>query len=421
MKFINSLRGTRDILPTEMKYWHLVEEKAHFLLTNANYTEIRTPILEHELLFARGVGEETDIVNKEMYSFEDQGGRHVTLRPEGTAGISRSFIENKLYTDKPSHKFWYIGPMFRYERPQSGRQRQFHQLGIEYLGIKDPLIDAEVIKLAHNFLTNLGITDFIVEINNIGNKLDRHKYEQKLRKYLQKYESKLDSDSQKRLTKNPLRILDSKNPQTQQIIKQAPILLDYINPKSKHHFQTVCTYLNALNIPYKINYQLVRGLDYYSDTAFEFKTHLLGGQDTICGGGRYDNLIEQLGGPYTPAIGWAIGIERLMILLKQKVDIEQKHVECYIVSDNSIRCKLESLIMFNQLLNQDIKVHIDSTTSTLRKKIKRAYKVKSKYCLIIGEEEIAEQKITLKDLVNNKNAKIDRNSLLINDLNTLFH
>nr|YP_010337168.1 histidine-tRNA synthetase [Pseudoerythrocladia kornmannii]UNJ16753.1 histidine-tRNA synthetase [Pseudoerythrocladia kornmannii] len=404
---MNSLRGTCDILPDEMKYWHFIEKKASCLLANANYTEIRTPIIEQKELFARGVGLETDIVNKEMYSFEDQGKRQITLRPEGTAGITRSFIEHKLYSDKPSYKFWYKGAMFRYERPQSGRQRQFHQLGVECLGIKDARIDAEVISLAYNFLTSIGIKELSLEINTIGSKLDRKKYEAKLVNYLQVYYQELDSDSQKRLNKNPLRILDSKNRNTQKILNKAPLLFDEVNDNSKQHFEILCIYLNALKIPYVINYKLVRGLDYYNDTAFEFKTSLLGGQDTLCGGGRYDNLIEELGGPNTPAIGWAIGIERLLLLLKQKIHINNEQLDVYIVSDNSIRCKVESIIMFNKLRHENIKVDMDQTNSTIRKKIKRAYKLQSRYCLIIGEEEIKKGKITLKNLTTNNDETIN--------------
>nr|QUE28819.1 syh [Porphyropsis coccinea] len=416
MKFIKSLRGTYDILPEEVKYWQLIEKTASQILTNANYLEIRTPIVEQSELFARGVGRGTDIVTKEMYSFEDQGKRSVTLRPEGTAGISRSFIENKLYSSKNSYKLWYVGPMFRYERPQHGRQRQFNQLGVEYIGIKNARVDAEVISIAYSFLQNLGISELKLEINTIGNVADRKLYVEQLVKYLKPHYEQLDKDSQQRLNVNPLRILDSKNVNTQKILEKAPILFDSVNNSSKEYFEELCLYLNALKISYEINFKLVRGLDYYNDTAFELKTSLLGAQDTICGGGRYDNLIEDLGGPKTPAIGWAIGIERLLLLLKQKLVLDNPQIDFYIVSDNSKRCKIESLILFNQLIKNNIKVDLDYTDSTIRKKIKRAYKLGSKNCLIIGEKEVEEQKVTIKNLLTNSEKTISKKQFLYNDL-----
>nr|YP_009297334.1 histidine-tRNA synthetase [Erythrotrichia carnea]AOM66677.1 histidine-tRNA synthetase [Erythrotrichia carnea] len=396
---LSSLRGTYDILPEDIKYWHFIENKARSLFNNANYSEIRTPLIENKELFIRGVGEGTDIVNKEMYCFEDQGKREIVLRPEGTAGIARSFIQNKLYHLKGVNKVWYTGPMFRYERPQSGRQRQFNQLGIECLGSKDPQIDAEVIAMAHNLLTNLNIGKFRLEINNIGDNLARKNYSQKLKEFLLEHQTELDEDSLKRLSTNPLRILDSKSPKTQEILNQAPNLFDFIDENSRKHFEVLCCYLNALDIPYQINYRLVRGLDYYSNTAFEFKTNLLGGQDTVCGGGRYDDLISNLGGPSTPAIGWAIGIERLLILIKKSYRIPENTLNFYIISDNFLRCKIEAMIVFNHLISmKNIKVEIDETEGVIKKKIKRAYKSGSKYCLILRESEIAKNSIIIKDL-----------------------
>lgn len=400
---ISRLRGTYDILPADIEYWHFIEEKARVLFDNANYAEMRTPIIEQKELFQRGVGQSTDIVNKEMYSFKDQGKRDLVLRPEGTAGIARSFIQNKLYNAKNISKIWYKGPMFRYERPQNGRQRQFNQLGVECLGIKDPQIDAEVIALAYNLLLSLNIGDFRLEINNIGDSLARQRYSKELAEYLLPYQSKLDSDSVQRLSTNPLRILDSKSVPTQELLINAPNLFDYIGTNSKQHFETLCCYLNALNIPYTINHRLVRGLDYYSDTAFEFKTDLLGGQDTICGGGRYDSLITNLGGPYTPAIGWAIGIERLLILVKKNYNIPEKSSDFYIISDNILRCKIEAIVLFHHLtIKHNVKVEVDMTESTIRKKVKRAYKSNSHYCLIIGENEAATGSVTVKNLMTNK-------------------
>nr|QUE28072.1 syh [Sahlingia subintegra] len=410
---ISSLRGTYDILPADIKYWHFVEEKARILFNNANYTEIRTPIIEQKELFQRGVGQGTDIVNKEMYGFQDQGNRDIVLRPEGTAGIARSFIQNKLYNIKNISKVWYKGPMFRYERPQNGRQRQFHQLGIECLGIKDPQVDAEVIAMAYNLLLSLKIGNFRLEINNIGDSFARQQYSKELTQYLIPYQSKLDADSVQKLLTNPLRILDSKSLETQKLLTNAPNLFNFVSTNSKQHFEALCCYLNALNIPYIINHRLVRGLDYYNDTAFEFKTDLLGGQDTICGGGRYDTLVTNLGGPNTPAIGWAIGIERLLILVKKNCTIPEQHLDFYIISNTILRCKIEAIILFNNLTSKhNVKVEIDTTESTIRKKIKRAYKSRAQYCLIIGEDEAATGRITIKNLITNEQKIIYMNEFL---------
>lgn len=419
---ISSLRGTCDILPEDIKYWHFIENKARVLFHNASYSEIRTPLIENQELFKRGVGQGTDIVNKEMYCFQDQGQRNIVLRPEGTAGIARSFIQHKLHSSKGIHKVWYAGPMFRYERPQSGRQRQFNQLGIECLGVKDPRVDAEVISIAYNFLSALNIGEFKLEINSIGNSLARQKYSESLKTYLLNYEADLDKDSLERLSINPLRILDSKFQKTQKILNGAPNLFDFIDISSKKHFEILCSFLNALKIPYEINHRLVRGLDYYSDTAFEFKTNLLGGQDTICGGGRYDDLIKNLGGPSTPAIGWAIGIERLLILIKKNHVINNDSLDVYIICDNFLRCKIEAAVLFDRLINVfNIKVEIDETESTIRKKIKRAYKSGAQYCIIVGENEVASDEVTIKNLVNNREKQIKIKEILNNSADQIFH
>nr|QUE29612.1 syh [Erythrotrichia foliiformis] len=412
---LSSLRGTQDILPDDIKYWHFIEEKARALFENASYSEIRTPLIEQEELFQRGIGEGTDVVNKEMYAFQDQGHRDIVLRPEGTAGIARSFIQHRLFNLKNVNKLWYTGPMFRYERPQSGRQRQFNQLGVECLGLKDPQIDAEVIAIAYQFLSDLNIGEFKLEINNIGDNLARQTYTQELRQYLNQYESELDNDSLQRLDTNPLRILDSKSQKTQKVLINAPDLFDFLDHNSKRHFETLCSYLNALQIPYCINTRLVRGLDYYSDTAFEFKTSLLGGQDTICGGGRYDDLIYNLGGPPTAAIGWAIGIERLLILIKQNHKISDNILDFYIISENILRCKIEATVLFNKLIRiPNIKVEIDESKSTIRKKFKRAYKTKAQYSIVIGEREVTEGNIKIKNLRDNQQMSISLQQFLDN-------
>nr|YP_010336974.1 histidine-tRNA synthetase [Madagascaria erythrocladioides]QUE29007.1 syh [Madagascaria erythrocladioides]UNJ16559.1 histidine-tRNA synthetase [Madagascaria erythrocladioides] len=413
---MQSLRGTYDILPEEIIYWNSVQKQAEALLINANYKQIQTPLIETKELFERSVGEGTDIVHKEMYSFEDQGGRKITLRPEGTASIARCFIEKKLYTQNTIQKLWYFGPMFRYERPQSGRQRQFHQLGIECLGIQDARADAEVISIAFNLLSNLNVGDFSLEINSIGNSQDRAKYKEELVKYLKKHENSLDKDSKVRLSINPLRILDSKDKKTQEILNTAPQLSNFLGEKSRQHFENLCVYLNCLNIPYNLNSKLVRGLDYYSDTAFEFKTKLLGSQDTICGGGRYDKLIDSLGGPFTPAVGWAIGIERLLLLIKQNTSLNFKNLDYYIAAENSMLCKIESIILFNELLKNNCRAEIDSLPGSLKKKITRCHKIQSNYCIIIGENEVKNGTIIIRNMLTKEQIACTREEFINNKI-----
>ncbi|NET34712.1 MAG: histidine--tRNA ligase, partial [Cyanothece sp. SIO1E1] len=297
MSIIQALRGTRDILPEEISCWQQVESTAQTILNRAAYREIRTPIFEQTALFERGIGEATDIVGKEMYTFKDRGDRSITLRPELTAGVVRAFIEHNLYAQGGVQRLWYTGPMFRYERPQAGRQRQFHQLGVEVIGSGSPRADAEVIALAADILQTLGLMQTLkLDLNSVGDREDRQNYRDALVSYFIPYQDQLDPDSQDRLTRNPLRILDSKDERTQAIAQDAPSILDYLSPASQQHFERTQQYLQDLNIPYHINPRLVRGLDYYTHTAFEIQSNDLGAQATVCGGGRYDGLIAQLGG-----------------------------------------------------------------------------------------------------------------------------
>ncbi|HEY9796695.1 MAG TPA: histidine--tRNA ligase, partial [Leptolyngbyaceae cyanobacterium] len=319
MGSIQALRGTRDILPDEVGYWQQVEALARQILYRAAYQEIRPPIFERTELFERGIGEATDVVGKEMYTFNDRATppRSVTLRPEGTAGVVRSFIQNSLYASGGVQRLWYTGPMFRYENPQAGRQRQFHQLGVEVIGSADPRADAEVIAIASDILRNLGLKTLKLDLNSVGNVEDRQQYRQALVDYLTPYKDELDPDSQERLSRNPLRILDSKDKRTQEIAQAAPSIQDYLGTYSQLHFEQVQQLLSDLGISYQLNPRLVRGLDYYTHTAFEIISDDLGAQATVCGGGRYDGLVEELGGSATPAVGWAIGLERLVLLLQQ--------------------------------------------------------------------------------------------------------
>lgn len=399
------LRGTKDILPSEVILWQHLYKTASQIFTLSNYHEIRTPIIESTALFNRSIGNETDIVNKEMYSFIDQGLREITLRPEGTASIARSFISNQLYRTNQIHKLWYLGPMFRYERPQNGRQRQFHQLGVECIGSLNPMSDVEVIRIANSILRKLGCSNYRIEINSIGSREERKKYKEQLIKYLIPYIQDLDRDSQKKLANNPLKILDSKNKKTQEILYHAPSIQQYLSNDSIIHFKSVCEYLDILKIDYNINTNLVRGLDYYNYTAFEIKTNLLGSQNTICGGGRYDLLIQQLGGPSTPSVGWAIGIERLLLLVKNNLDIVQNK-PCIYIAHQGEKAKIEVWKIVSLLEEKGISFELNLDNNSFRKQLKRANKVDAKVCIIIGEDEINTQSLTIKWLKSYEQERI---------------
>lgn len=391
------LRGTKDLLPNEIIFWQYIYNTAFNLLSLSNYHEIRTPIIESTDLFQRTIGHDTDIINKEMYSFNDQSNRKITLRPEGTASIARSFISNKLYQNNKTERFWYFAPMFRYERPQHGRQRQFHQLGIECIGSINPTADVEVIRLANNLLRELKCYNFEIEINSIGNINERNIYKKELMNYLFKYKQDLDHDSQKRLYTNPLRILDSKNENTQNIISNGPSLKHYLQSSSLEHFHSVCKQLNYLNIKYQINDKLIRGLDYYNDTAFEIKTKSPGNQNTICGGGRYDSLIQELGGPNTPSVGWAIGIERLLLIIKQNIQIQKSTPKIYIATQGK-EAQIKSWEIINTLEKEKIHFELNLENNSFQKQIKKADKSGASICIILGENEIINKSITLKIL-----------------------
>jgi histidyl-tRNA synthetase len=411
MGTIQALRGTRDILPEEIVYWQRVEATAREILARATYTEIRTPTFEETALFERGIGEATDVVGKEMYTFLDKGERSITLRPEGTAGVVRAFIEHGLFAQGGVQRLWYTGPMFRYERPGAGRQRQFHQIGVEVLGSPDPRADAEVIAIASNILQSLGLKDLQLDINSLGKREDRQQYRQALVDYLTPYKEELDPDSQDRLTRNPLRILDSKSDRTQEIAKDAPSILDYLGAESKRHFDRVQQLLSDLGIGYRINPRLVRGLDYYSHTAFEFISGNLGSQATVCGGGRYDGLVAELGGPETPAVGWAIGLERLVILLQQIQEKPQQHLDFYVVSRGDA-AEAQALILAQKLRESEFSVELDLSGSAFKKQFARADKSGAVACLILGDEEAANKTVKLKWMATKEQEAIAQTDLL---------
>ena len=406
MAIIKVQKGTKDILPKEMPLWHFMEDKAREIFTKYGAKEIRTPIFEATELFARGVGDTTDIVNKEMYTFE-KSERSLTLRPENTAGVVRSFIENGMHRLSAPVKLWYKGPMFRYERPQAGRQRQFHQVGIEVFGIKQPTADAEVILMAINYLKSLGLNDLTVEINSLGCPKCREEFKNKLKDVIRPYLEQLCEDCQTRFDKNPLRLLDCKSPECQEIYAkpeiQAVIQGDFICEECSEHFEELKGYLDALGIKYQRNKLLVRGLDYYNRTVFEIKSNNLGSQNAVCGGGRYDSLVKNLGGEDTPAIGFAMGMERLASLIQEK---KGERLDAYIVSNNT----LEGIKLTEELRGMDISSEFDLTNKKFVKQLEKASKV-AKYAVILGEDEISGNTVTIKNLDTSSQTVINRNEL----------
>lgn len=410
MGSIQALRGTRDILPDEVGYWQRVEAAARQILSNAAYQEIRTPIFEQTALFERGIGEATDVVGKEMYTFKDRGDRSITLRPEGTAGVVRSLIEHSLTAQGSVQRLWYLGPMFRYERPQAGRQRQFHQLGVEVLGSPSPRADAEAIAIATDILQTLGLTNLHLNLNSIGNANDRQRYRTALVEYLTPYKSELDANSQDRLTRNPLRILDSKDEQTQAILQKAPSVLEYLSPESHGRFEQVKGLLSRLGIAYEINDRLVRGLDYYTHTVFEIQSDALGAQATVCAGGRYDGLVAELGGPETAAVGWAIGLERLILLLQQIQPQSTAPVEFYVVSRGEA-AEAQALVIAQQLRRHGFRAELDLSGSAFGKQFKRADRSQAVACLILGEAEAEQGTVQLKWMTTGEQQTISQADL----------
>ena len=413
MGSIQSLRGTRDILPEETGYWQKVEAIAFSILNKAAYQEIRPPIFERTELFERGIGEATDVVGKEMYTFNDRATppRSITLRPEGTAGVLRAFIQNSLYATGGVQRLWYKGPMFRYENPQAGRQRQFHQLGVEVLGSSDPRADVEAIAIATDILQALGLKDLKLNLNSVGNTEDRPRYRQALVDYLTPYKDELDPDSQDRLTRNPLRILDSKNPQTQEIVADAPSILDYLSTDSGRHFEQVQQRLSELEISYQLNPRLVRGLDYYTYTAFEIQSDDLGAQATVCAGGRYDGLVAQLGGPQTPGVGWGMGLERLILLLQKQLEPPRPKLDFYLVSRGEV-AEAQALVLAQQLRHVGFAVELDLSGSGFKAQFKRADRSGAVACLVLGDAEAENQTVNLKWLQSGEQQAIAQTDLL---------
>ena len=398
---LQSLRGLVDLLPEQTALWQHIEATAREHFRRAAIAEIRTPLLEATELFARGIGEATDVVGKEMYTFLDRGDRSCTLRPEGTASVVRAAIQHGLLSQGPQ-RLWYGGPMFRYERPQAGRQRQFHQIGVELLGFADARSDVEAIAVAWDLLADLGVQGLALELNSLGSADDRARYREHLVAWLEARREQLDADSQGRIHTNPLRVLDTKNPQTQALLQEAPALADALDPASQQRFAQVQQGLEALGIPFVCNPRLVRGLDYYSHTAFEITSDQLGAQATVCGGGRYDGLVQQLGGPATPAIGWALGMERLALLLTQSgaavgLADRQSLPDLYLVSRGEA-AEAMALPVARQCRAAGLAVEIDASGAAFGKQFKRADRSGARWAAVIGDQEAAQGVVVLKDL-----------------------
>ncbi|NCB56078.1 MAG: histidine--tRNA ligase [Gammaproteobacteria bacterium] len=400
-KQIQAIRGMNDCLPEQTPVWQMVEATLRRVVSSYGYSEIRMPVVEMTNLFQRAIGEVTDVVEKEMYTFNDRNGDSLTLRPEGTAGCVRACIEHGLVYNQ-ERRLWYVGPMFRHERPQKGRYRQFHQFGVEVFGLTGPDIDAELIMMTARLWRELGIAQFTtLQLNTLGSSVERAAYRDALVAFLEQHKELLDEESQRRMYSNPLRVLDTKNPQVQEILQHAPTMSDYFGDETKAHFSGLKALLDAAGIAYQVNERLVRGLDYYNYTVFEWVTDSLGAQGTICGGGRYDGLVEQLGGQATPAIGFAMGLERLTLMLETLEQIRNipSTVDVYIcmAGEGTLTA---GLLLAEKLRSErpQLRVMTHCGGGNFKKQMKRADKVEARIALILGETEVAEQKVTVKFL-----------------------
>lgn len=406
-----AIKGTKDILPAETPMWQFVEQTIRSVFHRFNYKEIRTPIFEQTALFSRSIGELTDIVGKEMYTFTDRSNESITLRPEGTASVMRAYLQHNLGQEQPLTKVYYIGPMFRQERPQAGRLRQFHQFGAEATGSPSPETDVEIIALAIEIYKQLGITNYSLQINSVGDEECRPRYKEILKTELRKIAHKLSPDSQKRIEQNPMRVLDSKDENDKALTERMPLMIDYLNEQCAAHFEQVKKLLTEIGIPYTVNGRLVRGLDYYTKTAFEITSTELGSQDALAGGGRYDLLIEELGGKRTPSVGFAAGLERLiMVLTKKGFQPPKSHPTVFIVvADDSAReWALKKTI---ELRSLGFAVETDLLNRSVKAQMKEADRQQSTYALVVGTTELQNGKGILKHLAEHTQHEVELNAL----------
>lgn len=418
---IKAIYGTKDILPSDIEKWYRLEDTVKKIFSYFNYKEIRTPIFEDTSLFKRGIGEETDIVGKEMYTFDDRGGTSLTLKPEMTASVVRAFIEHSLGASQQLNKLFYISPMFRQERPQAGRLRQFHQFGAEALGSENPALDVEMIQMAYDILNSLGLKNLTVKINSLGIPEVREKYKIELKKFLSDKVSLLSEESQKRFEKNILRIFDSKNETDQKIISDAPLLIDFLDEESNNSFNFVKKSLHELNINYKVDSKLVRGLDYYTRTTFEITSGSVGSQNALCGGGRYDLLVEQLGGKSTPGVGFAAGMERILLACENEnlIQNENKPLEVYIIR---LEKELTGLVfqIASHLRRKNIIVEFDYNDRSVKAQMREANKLNSLYTLFVGGEELNQNNVLIKNMSTGEQKEISL-SAVENELTTLLN
>lgn len=416
MAKITAVRGMKDIVPEEMPYWHRLEQACRDIVHQYGYQEIRFPVVEKTQLFKRGVGEVTDIVEKEMYTFDDRNGDSLSLRPEGTASCVRAGIEQGLLYNQ-IQRLWYIGPMFRHERPQKGRYRQFQQLGVEAYGMRDPRIDAEVILLSYRLWQQLGIAEHVtLQINTLGSMECRSRYREQLIAYFGEHHERLDEDAKRRLHTNPLRILDSKNPDMRALIDAAPEMHDALSDDARAHFDAVCGLLKAAGVAFDVNTRLVRGLDYYCDTVFEWVTDALGAQGTICAGGRYDSLVEQLGGKATSAIGFAMGFERVVLLMQQQQALTPS-VDVYVVSVGEMAHDYAfALTERCRTALPQASIVMDASGGGMKGQFKRADKAGARFALVIADDEVAQQKVLLKHLRDDQPQQLLSEAELIEQL-----
>ncbi|MCF2628765.1 MAG: histidine--tRNA ligase [Fusobacterium mortiferum] len=393
MKLIKAARGTKDIFGEDAVKYTYISKTAQEIFESYGYTFIKTPIFEETDLFKRGIGEGTDVVEKEMYTFKDRGDRSLTLRPENTASVVRSYLENAIYGKEDVTKYYYNGSMFRYERPQAGRQREFNQIGVEVLGESSPILDAEVIAMSYSLLEKLGITDLEVHINSVGTNASRTKYREMLLNFLEPMKEELCEDCRMRMEKNPLRVLDCKVDKCKELTKDAPSIIDSLNEEERAHYETVKKYLDIFGVKYVEDSRLVRGLDYYSSTVYEIVTNKLGAQGTVLGGGRYDNLLKQLGDKDIPAVGFAAGVERMMMLLE---DYPKNNPDVYVawLGENTQEFGLK---IAKILRDNGIKTFVDFNSKGMKSHMKKADKLAVKYCIIVGEDEMNKDVVVLKD------------------------
>lgn len=410
---IQAPRGTKDITPNNVWRWNNIERNIRDICGRFGYKEIRTPIFEHTELFHRGIGETTDVVEKEMYTFEDRSGRSITLRPENTAAVVRSYLENKLYADSQLNKLFYIGSMFRYDRPQAGRYREFHQFGVEAIGEKNPEIDAEVILLAIRFLESLGLKNLELSINSVGCPKCRKKYRDILQDFFKDKKDKLCEDCSSRYDRNPMRILDCKKEKCRELSVGVPEITDCLCEECESHFTRLKALLTSLNINFKQDCRLVRGLDYYTKTAFEIKYPPLGAQSAVVGGGRYDGLVEEIGGNATPAVGFAIGLERVLLAL-EKQDLMQENVEAvdvFIVALGEAASQ-EAFKLLNDLRDAGFSALMDFSGRSMKAQLKQADKNNAAHVLIIGDDEIKEDVVVLRDMKASEQKKVSRKEII---------